>query len=115
MAVLAKMLWLLQEIAGRDVIDQFETIMSKHKLNPVSNNPTKLFQARKRAKRALKSAVGALQGEWDTSQIIHVRICPHLSPYQARPHTAGYSKRTAGIWELTLELCLQHWTRLLHI
>ena len=68
---------MLQEIAGRDAMDQFETVMSKHKLNPVSNNPTKLFQARKRAKRALKTAVGALQGEWDASQVIHVSLCAY--------------------------------------
>ena len=71
------MFWLLQDIAGKDVMDQFETIMRKHKLNPVSNNPMKLFQARKRAKRALKTAVGALQGEWDESQIIHVSARPY--------------------------------------
>ena len=51
--------------------------MRNSKLNPISKNPMKLFQARKRAKRALKTAVAALQGEWDASQTIHVSTRPY--------------------------------------
>ena len=78
-------------------MDQFETIMRKHKLNPVSSNPMKLFQARKRAKRAMETAVGALQGEWDESQIIHVRSRPCYHLFRASRRTAGCTRSTAGI------------------
>ena len=96
---------MLQDIAGKDVMDQFETIMRKHKLNPVSSNPMKLFQARKRAKRALKTAVGALQGDWDESQIIHVSSRPWCTRFRPAAHCRlqrEHCRHLRGIWELCL-------------
>ena len=88
--------------------------MRNHKLNPVSTNPMKLFQARKRAKRALKIAVGALQGEWDASQIIHVSIGPchlFLRPDRRLQAAAGALRESGRYPQVLLskmDLCAAH-------
>ena len=61
-----------QDIKHLGVMEQCQEILRKTKANPINNSSWRVMSARKRGRKALMTAEGALEREWDIGEKIQV-------------------------------------------